>query len=487
MTSSQEHEIVPAIRDWLSATADLEVATGVSRGEARQGARELLFAIEDGRVTADQVEVNDDLKDVLWAMVEELDEKPLGDSRFEECDRVYAFVTALSLETDPFGERDEILHRVARIGWASAPDGLGSVIKLRRSIWEHGDELRHREVCASADQLPARIDALLTQQAPLISDIREFCAQLLKLANVRPRLVAPAVIAVETFLADRERRIGWLDDREYLKGVSALVAGITGRQLGRLGMAEEAYQRAETAFRRTADVDDLDRVKVERLAVVCARWDHGAIRDSAPDRIKGLSIPRERIKAQLILANALMGLSQLEEARLLLQAVRQNDVIENEPALKAWMLTMTGTALSYLGRDPEAVAEFESAAAVLAKFFHPLQMGGLVGAFGTHLAKSGKPREAIALYESARETFREAGHAQQVGYTSVLRAELLMLTGANEEAEAALLVALPLIEKFELQREGVAAVVLLREAMTKRRTDVKAIQVLRDQLRRGLH
>jgi len=487
MSTVPEHEIVPAIRDWLATTADLEVATGLSRDEARRRAREFLATVVAGSVAPDQVEIDDDLKDVLWAMVEALGEKPLGHSTFEECDHVYQFVSALSVENDPFAERDEVLQRIARIGWHSSPGGLDTILKARAAIWEHGDELRHREVCESADELPERIDRLRGQRTSDVADIRETCARLVKLASIRPRLVAPSVITVESFLADRGRQIGWLDDREYLKAASALAAGLAGRQMGTWNVAESSHRRAVAAFRRTANADDLDRVEVERLALTVMRGNFGAVKDSAPARIDALRVPRERVKAQLIFANALINLARPEDARLLLLEVQQNDAIENEPALKAWLLTMLGTALSYLGSDPEAIAAFKSAGAVLTTFFHPLQLGGLIGALGEHLAKSGKPREAIALYEAASETFREMGHAPQFGYFSVLRAELLLLTGANEEAEDALVVALPLIEKFDLQREGLAAVALLRESMTKRCTDVKTVQMLRDQLQKRLH
>jgi tetratricopeptide (TPR) repeat protein len=479
--------MVLAIRDWLATTTDLEVATGLSREEARRRARELLAAIAAGTLAPEQVIAGDDLKDVLWAIVEELADKPLGHSAFEECDHIYQFVAALSVENDPFEERDEVLHRIAMIGWQSSPGGLETILKARAAIWEHGDELGHREVCESADELPARIDTLRGQRTSDVADIRETCRRLVKLASIRPLLIAQSVAAVEALLTDRDRHIGWLDDREYLKAASALAAGMAGRQLGTWELAESSYRRAVEAFRRTADADDLDRVEVERLALTYIRGNFGAIEDSAPARIEGLKIPRERVKAQLIFANALISLARPEDARLLLQAVRQNVVIENEPALKAWLLTMLGTALSYLGRVPEAIAEFNSAGAVLRRYFHPLQLGGLIGALGEHLAKAGKHREAIALYDAASATFREIGQAPQFGYFSVLRAELLLLIGANEEAEDALVVALPLIEKFDLQREGLAAVALLRESMTKRRTDVKTIQMLRDHLQKGLH
>ncbi len=164
MSTEQEHEIVPAIRDWLAATSGVEIPLGLSREDARWRACEFLAAIVDGTIAPDQVEMDDDLKDVLWASVEELDEKPLSQLTFEECDCFYRFVAALSVEDDPFDERDEILHRVARIGWRSAPGGLEAALEARAAIWEHGDEQRHREVCEAADQLPGRLEALTSQQ-----------------------------------------------------------------------------------------------------------------------------------------------------------------------------------------------------------------------------------------------------------------------------------------------------------------------------------
>ena len=188
----------------------------------------------------------------------------------------------------------------------------------------------------------------------------------------------------------------------------------------------------------------------------------------------------------MIVANALINLGEPAKARLLLEAAQQNECIDREPALKVFLLTLSGSALSELGKDLEAVSAFKSAGAVLQRFFHPLQLAFLAGTLGEHLARSGKFKEAIGLYDAAREKFREIGQLRQFGYLSVLRAELLMLTGAYDEAEAALLAALPLIEEFDLHREGLAAVALLREAMAKRRTDVKTIQMVRDQLRKGL-
>ena len=95
-------------------------------------------------------------------------------------------------------------------------------------------------------------------------------------------------------------------------------------------------------------------------------------------------------------------------------------------------------------------------------------------------------REAISLYLGARAEFQRMGQAKFVGYYSVLVAELMMLLGRNEDAEAELLAALPLIERFDLREEAVAAITLLREALANRRTDVTTIRKLRNQIQKGL-
>ncbi|HSP93966.1 MAG TPA: hypothetical protein VLU06_05395, partial [Thermoanaerobaculia bacterium] len=208
MSTEQEHEVVPAIREWLAATSDVEIPPGMSREEARWRAREFLAAVVAGTVVPDQVEVDDDFTDILWASIEELNGKPLGRQTFDECDCFYQFVVALSVENDPFDERDEVLHRAARIGWRSAPGGLEAVLEARAATWKHGDERRHREVCESADQLTERIEALTRQQVLELPEIRETCARLVKLSNICPSMVASATVAMGTLLGSQDRRIG---------------------------------------------------------------------------------------------------------------------------------------------------------------------------------------------------------------------------------------------------------------------------------------
>lgn len=485
MTVELEHDLVPAIRDWLAATLDLDVTPGPSREDACKGARNLLARIAAGSIDPRVYDLGDDLKDVLWAVADVLGEQPTGAQTLDRCDRVYRFISALPLWDDPFDERDEILHRVAKVGWSSVPGGLEGVIKARAMIWENGDENSHRELCATAEKLTARIESLrshrvLGRRSPL-----DIAGRLVRLSNVRPDLVASTAAVLSTLLEEQIHCVGALDDREYLKGVTHFAAGIAARQLGRWGAAETAYIRASSGFRRTVNSVELERVEVERLALQSSRLNSEAVLRVAPGQIERTSIRRERLKAKLILAHALINQGRAGEGRVLLERVQSDPGITKEPALNAWMLVMLGNALSYEGRDTEAFESFAQASRLLARFHIPIQLGTLLVAVGEHLGKLGKLEMAASLYDRARGIFREFGQPNQVGYLSILHAELLMHLSRNEEAERELLAVLPLVEQFDLRREGAAALALLREAISQRRTDVKTIRVLRDQLSRG--
>ena len=252
MSTELEHEIVSSIRKWLAATSTVELPSGLSRDEAHRRAQVFLNAIIAGTVGPYQVEADEDLKDILWASVEELDGKPLGQRTFEECDRFYQFVLALTVENDPFEEREEILHRVAVIGWRSAPGGLEVILRARAKVWEHGDEARHRQVCESANQLQSQTRALGAGPAPELGEVAEICARLFKLTGIHPGIVAPAAAVMTDCLTRKSRLLGWLDDSEYLKAVTMLAAGIAERHLGRFDSALVAYVQAASWWFATA-------------------------------------------------------------------------------------------------------------------------------------------------------------------------------------------------------------------------------------------
>jgi tetratricopeptide (TPR) repeat protein len=483
--TDQEHELVPAIRDWLAATSDVDIPTGQSREEARRRARAILAELTAGTLTPDHLELDDDLRDTLWATAEELEERPHDQLTFDHCDRVYRFVSALSVGVDAFDERDQVLHRIAEVGWRSAPGGLEAVFRSRSITWEYLDEERHRQLVADADQLPEHIEQL--RQQPELAGLFETCVWVFRMSSIRPSLAASGALTLYSLLEPKEQRFGPLDNHEFLKAVLSLTGAIAARHLGLWDLAKRYHDSASMAFRRTANRADLERVEVERLALLSMRIDHNTIERSAPALVRKLTIPRERLKAQLIFTSALVGQGRLDDAVAILEASLSDPAAVREPSLRAWLLIQLGNVYSYTSRHSEALQRFGDAGAILSRFHYPALLATLTTTLGEHLGILGNLEEANRLYGTGREMYRELGQAQQVGYLSVLRAEMLIMLGRVDEAEAELLVILPLIEKFELRREGLAAIRLLRDAVGRRGTDAKTIRVLRDQLKKGIH
>jgi tetratricopeptide (TPR) repeat protein len=482
MSLGHEHEMLPLIRDWLAATRGIEVAVGLSSGEARRRALEFLDSIESKRVVSDAVGVDDDLKDTLWGVLAELDERPIGPSTLRVCNRVYQFVSAVPWPDGIFEERSDLLHGLASVGWRSAPGGVEAVLRTRAELWEHGDEKRHQETCESAVQIPARIERLRGQEAPDVAEVRDICSRLSKLTNISPALVADGCSVLYPLLSEPHLRVGWLDDREFFKAATALASGMGARVLGRWHAAKVGCARAVASFRRTVSRLDLDRVGVEQLTLQYAQGNVNGVVESAPELIETASIPRERIKARLTFATALVDLNRPAEAVEVLEAACGERTIETDPALWAYALLKLGNALSAVGREEDATANFARSGEVLARFHHPVVLAGLTCVIGEHFGRRGDLCEAARLYATSRNIFREVGQAQQVAYLSVLLAELLMLLGKGAEAESELLSVLPVIESLGLRREALVAVSLLRKATEKRRTDLKTIQALRKQL-----
>jgi tetratricopeptide (TPR) repeat protein len=482
MSMLREHELVTPIRDWLAATSEVDIPPGISRDDARAQGHRLLGRVNGEALSPNSTEASDDLQDILLASVEILESRESNGETFYECEKFFRYVSALPERADPFDERSDILHRVARFGWRCAPDGETIGLAARQAIWCHGDSAHHRDLCVSADRLPDRIEAL-QENLPELSELRDICRRLIRLASIRPSLTVRCVSLMLISLRGREASIGYLDDWDYLEATVCLAGAIAERSLGNWAAAEGRCKEATKYYSRTADRSDLDRVAAERLALTAIRGNHYATCRLAPSLIEKSRVPRDRLKAKLILAAAQLNIGRVSQSRANLESALNDPVMETEPGLKALALVKLGTALSYQNLDRKAMEAFQGSGEVLDRFYYPAHSADLAGSVGEHLAKLGKLEDAIVLYRSARQIYHDLGYGHLVGYINILLAELLMMLGRKEEAEEELILAIPLIEKFDLRREALAAVGLLREGLANRCTDVKAIRNVRNQLR----
>jgi hypothetical protein len=314
--------------------------------------------------------------------------------------------------------------------------------------------------------------------------VLEVCACLYRIASFRPALVASSAKQLYAALNDHSSPRWFLDEKEFLKGVLSLSASIAARYLGHWAAAFRWLTLGSRAFRRSADASDVQRIEVERLALLYSRIDNEAIVAAAPALLETLTIPRERLKAQLVFAGALLGMNRLGEALTVLETARRCSEGSDEAGLLACLFMKMGEVCSHMGRSGEAVAHFNRAGAILGDFHYPSQFQILTAAMAEHLGGEGELERAAHLYAVSREMAKQVGYAPQVGYLTVLRAELLMMLGKCDEAEAELRAVAPLLEDFDLRREGLAAIQLMKDALARRRLAPAVPRLIRDRLKK---
>src|SRR5512142_2598810 len=125
----------PMFVNWLAFSQNAEVALSLSREEARRRAGELRRLISDGLISAKDVALTEESKDVLWALAELISESSDAEPRahLSEADRIYRFVRELDWTPESFDEQQEILRRIAVAGWAAVGLTLEDVAGRRQT------------------------------------------------------------------------------------------------------------------------------------------------------------------------------------------------------------------------------------------------------------------------------------------------------------------------------------------------------------------
>ncbi|MGE5412931.1 MAG: hypothetical protein ACM3NW_02060, partial [Syntrophomonadaceae bacterium] len=102
---------------------------------------------------------------------------------------------------------------------------------------------------------------------------------------------------------------------------------------------------------------------------------------------------------------------------------------------------------------------------------------------GEILRDRGRLAEAIPSYRLAVAAYASAGMMAFEAYVRILLAETLLVAGEDRDALLEILKALPIIESLGLVREGVAAVALLRESLSRQKADHQALVTLKRELK----
>jgi tetratricopeptide (TPR) repeat protein len=313
------------------------------------------------------------------------------------------------------------------------------------------------------------------------------CARLRDISDSSPAVVGPEAGDTYGWLAASGRQVGLFDERDYLLGEFALVAGGANRLLGKHVDAELWLDRAEASFRHTVNsTPNLANVAYARLAL---RFQTRRFQDvlelipSLEQSYERLGMVRELAKSRFLEAMCLKQSARDCEAsgkfRFLAESLERSGA---DPALLGHVLIEVGSYCAADGRGDDALREYGRAAALLREADRPMALAHLKVTIGETLKGEGKLTEALTAFRSAVENYLQLEMTTFVAYTRLFVADVLLALDRARQAEWEILQALPTIEEQKMVPEGFAAVALLKESVRRRQADPDALRQLREHL-----
>jgi tetratricopeptide (TPR) repeat protein len=482
----------------LEITAGGEIPTGLARQEAVQHAQRLCQGILHGGAW-ESSSTDDDSKDVLYALVETIEQTAARDptSVVRIADAAYRAIESTDWSADIFAEKAGLLSRCARAGWKARGHSLEDVAEFRKarnalspfdarlsSEWtdsqsaldETGEELeelcRRWELDGGNRNLSAAVACLFS------------CTQ-----SSAPRVLFWASRIHEHLLASG-RRIGVFDEHDYLTGVVACAASDAARYLGEFEASLGWIAHATDAFSRTQTPGILLlKTACQRLVVELSEKRLHDVLAQAPEIIRRcdeLALKRDALKARIAEAAALKDSGQYREAEPRLAEIVRQGEFTAQPALSLMAIATYGEVLSALCKYTEADALFTEASSRADAKRWPALCAHLQGLLGESHRDRGRMERAIGHYRAAAEIYERAGMHSFAAYTRILLAEALLLHSCPADAEREILSAMPVIEAKNLRQEGIAALALLRESRRRRQTVRDALKKLQEHLRRRI-
>jgi tetratricopeptide (TPR) repeat protein len=304
--------------------------------------------------------------------------------------------------------------------------------------------------------------------------------------------VNPSTVALEAATAHELIRslgaVGLFDERDYLLGETALLAGVANRHLGCRAEAFRWLDRSEASFRHTVNpAPGLANVAYARLSLRFEMTEYGDVIELTPSLRRSfnrLGMGSEEAKCRLLEAAALKNCGREQEAFEVLRPATDLVIGSREPELLARILTEVGDLYQVRGDFENAVDQFRQASKLLEGAELCLASADLKLCAGVAYWGLGNLQIALGLLRSAAADYAELKVVGRAAYARVLAADILLKLDRPREAEWEILQALPTIEEQKMVPEGFAAVALLRESVKRRKADPNALRELREHLQK---
>jgi tetratricopeptide (TPR) repeat protein len=308
------------------------------------------------------------------------------------------------------------------------------------------------------------------------------CSLLKRNRDLAPASVLRESLDIYHWISRPNCDLGLFDERDYLLGEVALIAGGVCRQLGK---REEGFlwlDRAEAGFRHTLNpAPGLANVAYARLAL---RFEMGRYQDvleltpSLEASFTKLRMELEAAKCCLLLAMTLKQTGENARALELLDGLEEKPALKADQFLRARILSEVGDLHQFEGRLDLAMVAFQKAVSLLEPDTLSAVRADLQLFVGGILKAEGRLEDARDTFRAAQRTYLALEMRPQVAYLHLVIAETLLGLKRDREAEWEILSALPAIEEMKMAPEGLAAVALLHESVRQRRTDPATLRHL---------
>jgi tetratricopeptide (TPR) repeat protein len=195
-----------------------------------------------------------------------------------------------------------------------------------------------------------------------------------------------------------------------------------------------------------------------------------------------LGMHLEAVKCRLLLAVTQKMTGENQSALAVLSELQTSLILQSDGLLRARVLTELGDVCQLQGDFEKAMEAFQGALSLLQGNELSSMRATLKLCVGAASSGLGSFRAAVEAYREAHRDYQALGMRAQVAYTHLLIAEALLELEREREAEWEVRAALPIINEIKMLPEAVAAVALLGQSVSQRKTDPKLLRTVREHL-----